>query len=314
VTSNSDFAFQRLAAELSGYYLLGFEAADNDRNSRPHTISVAVRRQGATVRSRHQFTIGALPTSTPQSQIVATLRDPLPATDIRVRVTTYSFRDPGSSKLRLMVAADIDRSTNDEGQLAVGYVVVDFNGKLVASQFDALDAHAHREGRRQRYFSTVLADAGKYTLKLAVVDETGRRGSVERVVHAALAAAGPIRATDLMVAAEGSSEVKAPLAPTVAAEFTGSTLHGYLELFADAPDTLKEAAVRLEVAEAETSAAVEQVDMVLQTVENDPRCRIAGASVSVKGLSPGSYLARAVITVRGRTVGRVTRPFRIVRP
>ena len=35
IISNSDFAFQRLALELSGYYLLGFEPSPGDRNGRP---------------------------------------------------------------------------------------------------------------------------------------------------------------------------------------------------------------------------------------------------------------------------------------
>ena len=57
IMSNSDFAFQRLANELSGYYLLGFEPDAGDRNGRPHDITVAVKRDGVTVRSRRQFTI-----------------------------------------------------------------------------------------------------------------------------------------------------------------------------------------------------------------------------------------------------------------
>src|SRR6201988_3932105 len=46
VVSNSDFAFERLARELSGYYLLGFEPEDRDRGGRPHTIDVMVKRRG----------------------------------------------------------------------------------------------------------------------------------------------------------------------------------------------------------------------------------------------------------------------------
>ena len=59
VMSNSDFAFQRLSLELSGYYLLGFEPEAGDRNGRPHDIQVDVGANGVTVRSRRQFTIDA---------------------------------------------------------------------------------------------------------------------------------------------------------------------------------------------------------------------------------------------------------------
>ena len=89
--SNSDSAFQRLAAELSGYYLLGFEPDARDRNGRPHAISVGVRRGGVTVRSRRQFTIPTTTVKTAETEPIATLRDPLPAVEIPIKLTTYSF-------------------------------------------------------------------------------------------------------------------------------------------------------------------------------------------------------------------------------
>jgi VWFA-related protein len=317
VVANSDFAFQRLALELSGYYLLGFEAEPGDRNGRPHAIKVEVRRRkGLTVRSRREFTIGPslAAAKTAEDEIVAALRDPLPATDIPIKLTTYSFQDPRSARLRLLVAAEIDRSVNTAGRLSVGYVLVDFQNKLTASQFDAaLPAPDPRAPATQRYFSAVLAEPGKYTLKLVAVDDAGRRGSVERLVDAALAKAGPIQATDLLVADAAGEQGALPLAPAVTADFTGDTLHGYLELFADAPEPLTLARVTLEVAATLASPALAQADVPLQTPEDDDRCRIAGASVSIASLPPGDYVARAVIAVAGRKVGQVVRPFRIAR-
>jgi hypothetical protein len=319
VFSNSDFAFRRLAHELSGYYLLGFESEPGDRNGRPHAIKVDVRRKGVTVRSRREFTIGtSAAVTTTEAEIVAALRDPLPATDIPIKLTTYSFQDPRSSKLRLLVAAEIDRSVNPEGQLSVGFVLVDFNNKLVTSQFDttpsaALPKADGADGRTQHYFSAVVADPGKYTLKLVAVDDAGRRGSVERLVRAALAKAGPIQATDLLVAGAASGQGGLPLAPAASAHVTGDTLHGYLELFADAPEPLDLASVTLEVAETQTSVALERATVQLRTPEDDARCRIAGASVNIGKLPPGEYVARAVIAVAGRRVGQVVRPFRIAR-
>ena len=134
---------------------------------------------GVTVRSRRQFTIDGSTVATAESEIVAALRDPLPAADIPIKLAVYSFRDPNHEKLRLLVAAEIDRSVNPNSPLSAGYVVVDFNGKHVASQMDTpVPATSRREGQTQRYFSTVLADAGQYTIKLAAVDDS-RRGSVE---------------------------------------------------------------------------------------------------------------------------------------
>ena len=146
ILSNSDFAFRRLALELSGYYLLGFEPEDRDRGGTAHTIAVTVTRRGVTVRSRRQFRIDPGAAKTLDSQVVAALRDPLPAAEIPVKLATFSFRDPIHDKLRLLIGADIDRSVNPDGQLSAGYVVVDFDGKLAASQMDALQPPAARAG------------------------------------------------------------------------------------------------------------------------------------------------------------------------
>ena len=313
VVSNSDFAFERLARELSGYYLLGFEPEERDRGGRPHTINVTVKRRGVTVRSRRQFSIDAAPVNTLENRIVAVLRDPLPASEIPIKLSTYSFRDPHHDKLRLLIAAEIDRATNPDGQLSAGYVVVDFDGKLVASQMDKILRMQPPGERFQRYFSTVAVDTGKYTVKLVVVDDAKRQGSVETLADAHLTAAGPIRATDLLLADAAGTAATLPLAPVVGGDIAGTTLHGYMELFGDDVETLSNASVTLEIARAGGPDALERVPVELRLSTENARCRIAAGRVNITRFPPGDYVARAVIAVGLDAVGEVTRSFRIVR-
>jgi VWFA-related protein len=318
VMSNSDFAFERLAHELSGYYLLGFEPDARDREGRPHAIEVAVKRRGVTVRSRRQFRIDAAPVDNAvESRIVGILRDPLPATEIPIKLATYTFRDPNHDKLRLLIAAEIDRTSSADGHLSAGYIVVDFDGKLVASQMDAaLQPAAGPAGNEtvQRYFSTVAVDAGKYSVKLVVVDDGERRGSVEAIADARLIPAGPLRATDLLIADAAGSAAALPLAPVVGGDISGAALHGYMELFADEADLLKDASVTLEIATSASSDALERVPVELRISKENTRCRIAAGRVNVARFAPGDYVVRAVIALGLDEVGHVTRPFRIVRP
>ena len=313
IMSNSDFAFQRLALELSGYYLLGFEPEGSDRGGRPHAITVNVRRGGVTVRSRRQFSMeGAAAPPDAAGRIVETLRDPLPATEIPIKLAAYSFRDPHHDKLRLLIAAEIDRSINPGGQLSAGYIVVDFDGKLVASQMDAsLEGTRSRDGMNQRYFSTVLADPGKYTIKFVAVDDGKRRGSVELLTDAHLTTAGPLRVTDLLIVDGTAGAEASPQAPVVSGDIRGRTLHGYLELFADSAETLNDASVTLEIAHSESSPALERVPVQLATTKESVRCRIASARINLAKFPPGSYVARAVIAIGLDAVGQVTRPFKI---
>ena len=311
IVSNSEFAFQRLALELSGYYLLGFEPDHADRNGRPHDISVGVRRARVTVRSRRQFSIEARAATTAEAEIVRTLRDPLPAAEIPIKLATYTFRDPVHDKLRLLIAAEIDRSINPAGRISAGFVVVDFDGRHVASQMDTpIPDTARREGSIQRYFSTVQADPGRYTVKLAVVDDV-RRGSVELVIDAQLTAAGPIRATDLLIADGVGRPGEPPVAPAVDGTLVGATLHGYLELFADEVTPLDQASVTLEIAPVDSAKALERLPMVLATPKESTRCRVAAVKANLTRLPPGDYVANAVIAVGLDEVGRVSRSFRI---
>jgi VWFA-related protein len=312
VLSNSDFAFQRLSLELSGYYLLSFEPEAGERNGRPHEIQVGISRKGVTVRSRRQFTIGPTVVTTVATDITSLLRDPLPASEIPIKVTTYSFRDGHSDKIRLLVAADIERPGSAASELSVGYVVVNFDRQLAASQLDTkLPATAQRVGDRQRYFSTAVVGRGRYTLKLAAVDDAGRRGTIEHVVRAQLNVAGPLQVTDLLIAESGDGNGKMPAAPTVDAEFAGGVLHGYLELFAESPETLDATNVSFEIATTETSIALQRAAARLQPTKDDAGCRIAAASVSLAELPIGDYVARAVITIGNRRIGQVNRPFLI---
>jgi VWFA-related protein len=313
VLSNSDFAFQRLALELSGYYLLGFEPDERDRTGTAHTINVAVKRRGVTVRSRRQFRIDTTAPKTFEGQVAAALRDPLPASEIPIKLATFSFRDPVTNRLRLLIGADIDRSINPSGQLSAGYVVVDFEGGLAGSQFDALptptDQHAI-----QQYFSTVAVDPGKYTVKLVVVDDAGRRGTVETIADAKLTEAGPVRATDLLIADAAGTTATVPLAPLVGGDISGNTLYAYMELFSDAADALGKASVTLELASATAPATViERVPLELRISKDNSRCRIASGRVSIARVPPGDYIARAVVAVGLDAVGEVKRPFRAVR-
>src|SRR5207249_3426790 len=47
--------FNRIEAELAGYYLLGVESDSRDRDGKPHPVRVDVPRRGAIVRARRQL-------------------------------------------------------------------------------------------------------------------------------------------------------------------------------------------------------------------------------------------------------------------
>jgi len=315
IVASADNAFARLALELSGYYLLGFEPESGDRDGKPHGIKVGVPgRSGVGIRARSQFTIEAPSRKTDDEILKETLQAPALATEIGLKLAAYTLRDPASDKLRILMAAEIDRSGGSDVELALAYSLVDDKGRLIDSQIDReVKAAVSPEAPFQKYTGFILSDSdGPHTLKIAVVDERGRRGSVEHTFRAALTSVGEVQATDLLIAdgraASGSAS------PVVGGEFTSGMVNGYIELYSDAPDVLKNTTVMFEVAtDAQARALDGAAGRVQTSTAQAPNRRTLEGSVPVALLPPGDYVARAVVSTDGRKVGEVTRAFRVGR-
>lgn len=312
VASSPDRVLDRLALELSGYYLLSFEPEGSDRDGKAHRIDVKVRREGVEVRARREFSVDSARASMTDEDLLAeTLRSPLLATELPVKVTTYTFRDVASGKLKVMIAADIDRHPSPPGDLALAYALVDNNGKLAASDLQKGLAPPTPDATSQVFSGAVLVDPGIYTLKLAVLDLEGKRGSVEHTFRAQLQSAGQLRLGELLVAEvrRGATREVRPLVDT---EIAADSLYAYLEMYSDAAAQLEAASVTLEIASDPNGLALESGVFQLQEVEGGRR-RVGEGDVPLALLPPGSYVARAAVSVGGRSVARITRPFRIAR-
>lgn len=316
VVSNANYAFSRLALELSGYYLLSFEPEALDRDGKPHKIKIQVPgRSGVEIRARSEFVVDSPGTARTDEAVLAdTLRTPLMASDIGLKVSAYTMRDGASRRPRVLMVAEIDRSLNADEKLSIAYALVDSSGKLVASQIDAnVKTPIRPATRTQVYVGAALAEApGVHTLKLAVLDSRGKRGSVEHTFRAQLATAGQIRATDLLIAENAGAA--GGVVPAVSGEFTSDVLHGYLELYSDAAAALNNASVVLEIADSEQGRALDSAAARLQPPSPDtPDRRTAEAAVPIALLPPGEYVARAVISIGNQKAGQVVRPFRLAR-
>ena len=229
-----------------------------------------------------------------------------------MKAAAFTLKDSATEKLRLLIACEIDRSPNPGAAVVLGYALKDQNGAVVVSHVEPELKSPLRTNRTQMYFGSTAADPGVYTLKLAVIDDAGRRGSVEHTFHAQLTQAGPIRSGDLLIAdkAAGGSGLN----PSASADISGDTLQGYLELYSDAADALKAVTAEIEIAASADGRAIERSWLRFQDGPGaPPNRRVAEGTVLLAFLQPGSYVARAVISSGGRRLGQVSRPFRIVR-
>ena len=314
VSANVDAVFERMERELSGYYLLGLETIAGDDDGKRHQIKVSVRRRGATVRARPEFVFA--PTSTRsesvEQQLVRALRSPLPATDLPMRATTYTYRDAASGNDRILLATEVDRLEDTPADIVLGFVVTDAEGKVVADGVKraTLEPATGPRGPVLQHASALVVPAGTYALKLAAIDGAGRVGSLERTVRAWDLSGVPLAVGDLMVV-DGALGAGQALRAPVEARLTSGRLAAYIELYAAQPASFDATEVRIEVAAEESGPALAGgVARLSPGPENGTR--LASAIVPVPTLRPGTYVARAVVSLEGKNVALLTRPVRIL--
>ena len=313
VISGADSAFNRLTLELSGYYLLSFEPEPGDRDTKVHKIKIELpARKDATLRARNDFSVDAPRTLTTEQQLAETIAAPLLATDIGLKMAAFSFTENEGNRIRVVLAAEIDRSQNAGRKLALAYTVVDSRDQVVASQLragsDGWDAagNAHADLSWFDYcFERHLPREARGHRRFREARERRARG------RGASDKAGQLHVTDLLLGDEGQGG--GGLIPTVTANFKSDLLHAYLELHSEAPEVLRSASVSFEVASSAETRPIESAAAKFddETSKSSSR-RAAEAVVPIALLPTGDYVARAVISVAGQRVGQVSRPFRIV--
>ncbi|MGQ0736129.1 MAG: VWA domain-containing protein, partial [Acidobacteriota bacterium] len=186
--------FERIATEISGYYLLAFEATDADRDGQLHRIKVGVSRRGVLIRARPAFRMAPVvrSSSARQADLVDLLRGGSGGSELPVRVATYTYLEPDSARLRVVVSVETGVPDGAASQVLLGYVLTDGAGVIAAS-----GAHQTPAGRHA--FSTVVP-AGSYTLRVGGIDPLGRRGLVQRSFAAAVDRLSAVRVSDLILA------------------------------------------------------------------------------------------------------------------
>jgi len=306
--------FDRIEAELSGYYLLGIESDTKDKDGKSHSIRVDVPRRGAIVRSRRQLLNTAAEMRTaraqraPRTAVAAALASPLLASALPLRVASFALQGPERERVQLLIHADVGTDYPASKVVSVGYVITDRDGRMVdnrAADMRLLPVMNGVPSSLQYTAGSSLAP-GDYTLKLAVV-EGDRIGTVEHTIHASLPAAGGIALSELMVG--GPIDVGELLTPTIGYQVTFGSVHGYVEAYGP---KLEDLTMEYEVATTPDAPALLNVDVAPHPA-GDTRM-IFSRVIPIHQVPPGKYVLRAILSAGGRSVKTLTRGFEIAAP
>ncbi len=304
IVGSGENAFQRISRELAGYYLLGLEPEEGDRDGQKHEIKVRVGRPNVTVRARGVLSIPAAAPA-PEAVLAAALRSPLVDRGLPIRATAYALRDGSTGKVRLLIAARVGRATRP---VTIGFALSNAAGKVTASR--AYPGIAGGDGDWVEFTAEAVVDPNAYSLRLAAVDSSGRRGSVEHQVKAALVTAGGLEISDLVLAQSASGGA---VRPGVDLEVEGGGLAALVELGGRDAATVAAATAAVELAEAADGPFLLRVPVELGVAGKDGT-RVGRVGVAAGLLPPGDYAARAEVSVEGKPVAVVGRPFRIAAP
>lgn len=300
LTPTDRSAFARIARESAGYYLVGFEPKEAERNGSYRRVEFDVARSGVKVRVHPTLLVpkpdGRRPSLTPQ----AMLRDGRVYRDLPLRVVAVTAPNPGDAKLRIVALVEpfgVGAAGEAPAIESAAFGLIDQRGRLVAQW----TANA-RELAMMPMMSAGLASAGRYRLRAAVIDSSGRRGTADYEFSAEPITAGSLTMSEMVLGVSFQKSFVPKLQfvkePTAAGQF---------EVFGVPPAGAL--SVALELAATEDAPAIIRVPGAVVATSDTNRRRATGV-VPVGNLAPGDYVVRAVLSLDGTPIVRVSRVLR----
>jgi len=312
-----DAALTRLADQSQDYYIAGFlpsEKALAARGSYQH-VTVRVKRPGARVSARTGYAVP--PSNVPPDRrraIDAALAAPFAQQALTVAYTTYVMRsaETGHPSVLLSLDAELPLAGAKPEAADVVFVVRDArDGHVVASGTGTIplpDRAAPGEylgkGNYRVQFS---APPGTYLMRTVVREPGGLLGSADRRVEVRDVAGPSVAASDLVL---GSANRTLPVR---AEAYTEDGLTGLIEVYGRATEQLAQVNVAVSLA-LENDGGAKTFQATVDAAETVPGgvVRHARFSIPLSGVTPGAYVARAMVRDGAKEVTTVTRQLQIL--
>lgn len=194
-------AFDRIVTENSSYYMLGFYSTNDRRNGRYRKLEVRLNRPGLRVRNRagyyeargrapNQPAASTSPTALAPA-ITEALGSPLPVSGVPLKMFAAPFKG-ADGNAAIAMALEIDVSSLDfveangtfNEQVEVAYTAVNSQGKVFPGERQTAtltlkpDTYERATARGFRVLSQVNLPPGRYQMRVAAGNKTGKAGSV----------------------------------------------------------------------------------------------------------------------------------------
>lgn len=218
--------------------------------------------------------------------------------EFAMRSIAYVSVNPGDANVRVIAIAEAEPSAK-LAAMAVG--LFDQNGKMVA-RWTAQPG----ELKEQTVMAALVAPPGRYRMRVAATDTSGRAATTDEELDATLQAAGPIKMSALVlgISREGTFYPRMIFS-------TEPTAIAQVEL-ADIPPTPGPPPTgRLEIARSLNGPAIASLPAAVRP-SSDPSRATLSAVLPLGALKPGDYVIRVIVTSPNGPSGRVVRTLRKV--
>jgi VWFA-related protein len=326
-TNDLASGFDRIVRENSEYYLLGYQPANTRPDGRFRRIEVRVTRPDLEVRARRGYFApsGNRRRTNEQPVSLALLNSPLPVTGLTIDSAASMFRGDGnkvSVLTTIEVGPEVSLTQSGEtykGRVELSVVAVDLDGRIVASATPAIDLNLRPTTREAverhglRTTSRFELKPGRYQIRIAARDPNGSKaGSVIHDLRVPDLRKPPIAISDLLVASASATRVATiyvdpqlqgvlTIPPTTSRQFASSdTITVIGEVYDNRKEDIRPLRVTTSVTDV-SGAVVYRAEEAIESFAFEPKRRSYRHRVSVplRGIAPGEYVLKVVVTGGG---------------
>jgi VWFA-related protein len=292
-------ALDRIARETSGSYLLGVEPPPDAPRNKPLAVTVKLKRDGLVVRSPRQVASAAAGSEkhagSTKEMLGTLLHDPRLATDLPLRVTSYTARGADRNRMKALIVAELDSPGGKD--VSWGFEVHD-GLRLISDAFDKVSL---KTLVGEPLVTSASLPPGKYTMRFGVVDDQGRRASVDRplTVGLHLAAVDGLEFSDVFVGVAANNHFK----PRITVDPDIAQVIAFVEVYSASRAAFDKLAVEFAL-RGEDGANRSATRARVQRAMNSAAPKgIAEGGLQLRHAGPGRYTVTAAILLNGKPVG-----------
>lgn len=293
-------ALDRIVSDINYFYQLGVEAQPTDGDGRTHRVKVDVTRPKVSIRAPAEIAAPRRPKASGVEAVTSALAQPTDIAEVPFEVATYVTHADEPDTVRVIVSATVPESPGFV-PAEWGYLVLD-GGKVIGGSREQI---TEASSARWAASASLVVPVGRYRIRAALVAADGRVATIDLPLPAGLRAAGAVQASDLIVGtpSEGRVEPRARL-------HQGEAGVAMIEMSSSEP--LAGTTGVVELTRAGTAQPALTSELELRARAKDATVVAAQAALDLSRLSPGTYMASAVLARGGQPFARVSRIVEVV--